>query len=97
MKITNTGIIYSGENNLALSSCSFPGICNMADGTILATFKGAETKGPFNNTDRTVTCISKDGGKTWSEPIEFFAPPVVDGKPTTLRLIYIIVKGEKVD
>ena len=90
MKIVEQGIIYSGAESPELSSCAFPSICQLHDGTILASFKGAEQKGPYNKTDRTVVCISKDNGKSWSQPIEMFEPPVVDGKPTTLRLIYFV-------
>ncbi len=90
MKILKHGIIYSGENNPALSSCAFPSLCQLSDGTIIASFKGAETKGPYNKTDHAAACISRDNGETWSEPVDFFAPPVVDGKPTTLRVIYFV-------
>lgn len=90
MKRIKSGIVYSGKDNPALSSCAFPGLCQLNDGTIFASFKGAETKGPYNKTDHGVTCISKDMGESWSEPIEFFKPPVVDGKPTTIRLLYFV-------
>ncbi|MBQ6701853.1 MAG: exo-alpha-sialidase [Clostridia bacterium] len=88
MKIIKNGIIYSGENMPSLSSCAFPGMCRLKNGTLLATFKGAETKGPYNKTDKGMTCISNDGGKTWSAPFEAFVPPVVDGNQTTIRTLY---------
>lgn len=88
MRITDQGIIYSGENTPSLSSCAFPGLCKLKNGTVLASFKGAETKGPYNKTDKAMTCISTDGGKTFGLPFEQFEPPVVDGKPTTLRTLY---------
>ena len=90
MKILSHDIIYSGENNPALSSCAFPSVTRLSNGDIFASFKGAETKGPYNKTDRTVVCISHDNGVSFGEPVEFFTPPVVDGKPTTLRLIYFV-------
>lgn len=94
MKIIDRGIIYSGENNPALSSCAFPAVCRLSDGTLLASFKGGATKGPYNRDDHAMTCISTDGGKTWGQPFEQFVPPVVDGKPTTLRTLYY-VEAEK--
>ncbi len=90
MKILRQGIIYSGENTPRLSSCAFPGICQLHDGRIFASFKGAQTKGPYNKTDRVITCISQDNGVSWSGPLELFQPPVVDGKETTLRLLYYV-------
>ncbi len=94
MEITKHSIIYSGEHNPALSSCSFPSICKLKNGTIIASFKGAEKKGPYNYYDHAMTCFSYDGGKTFTEPVEIFAPPIVDGKPTTLRTIYFIEAEE---
>ncbi|MBR2344000.1 MAG: exo-alpha-sialidase [Clostridia bacterium] len=88
MVIKERKTVYSGENCPALSSCAFPSITTLSDGRIFAAFKGAKTKGPYNKTDRGVVCISEDGGESFGEPLEFFTPPVVDGKPTTIRLIY---------
>lgn len=87
MKIIEHGIAYSGANRPEYSSCAFPGICVLQNGTIIASFKGGLVKGR-NSTDRAVTVFSYDNGKTWSEPTELFAPPVVDGKSTTLRTMY---------
>lgn len=88
MKILSHEILYSGKDNPLLSSCAFPSLCQLSDGTILASFKGGETKGPYNKSDRAMTAVSKDGGKTFGEPFEMFAPPVVNGKPSTLRTLY---------
>lgn len=88
MKIIDQGIVYSGANTPKYSSCAFPAICQLHDGTLIASFKGAERKIPDNATDHAVTVFSYDNGKTWSEPAELFAPPVVDGKNTTLRTMY---------
>lgn len=90
MKIVERKIVYSGENTPSLSSCSFPSICQLDNGTVFASFKGAKTKGPYNNTDHAITCVSTDNGKSWSDALEFFKPPVVDGKPTTLRTVYYV-------
>lgn len=94
MRIVKEEIIYSGSCEPSLSSCAFPGLCQLRDGKIFATFKGAETKGPYNKTDRGITCISEDGGKTFTGPVEFFRPPVVDGKPTTIRTLYFVEVAE---
>ena len=90
MKIIEEGIIYSGENNPKLSSCAFPALCQLSDGHLLASFRAGETKGPYNKTEQSMICISADNGKTWSEPVAFFEPPMVNGKPTTLRTGYFL-------
>lgn len=94
MKITDRGIVYSGENEPSLSSCAFPAVCRLKNGRLLASFKGGATKGPYNKDDKAMTCISDDMGKTWGQPFEQFAPPVVDGKPTTLRTLYYVEAAE---
>ena len=90
MKILKQGTVYSGENTPALSSCAFPAICKIKNGTLLASFKGGKEKGPYNKTEKAMTCISADGGQTWGLPFEQFTPPTVDGKPTTLRTLYYV-------
>lgn len=94
MDILDHTIVYSGANTPEYSSCAFPGICQLKSGTLLASFKGAARKIPDNATDRAVTVFSYDNGKTWSEPVELFAPPIVDGKPTTMRTLYFIEVSE---
>ena len=90
MQIVNQGIIFSGAETPPLSSCSFPSILQLSNGAIIASFKGAATKGLRNDTDHAMTCFSYDNGKTWTFPIDVFEPPIVDGKPTTLRTIYYV-------
>jgi len=90
MQILNHSIVYSGAQTPKYSSCSFPSICVLSDGRMLATFKAAARKIPDNKTDCAAMCISDDGGKTWSDAFEPFAPPVVDGKTTTMRTLYCL-------
>lgn len=90
MKILSHSIIFSGENIPELSSCAFPSLCKLKNGTVLASFKGGKTKGPYNNSDFGMTCFSTDNGKTWSNPVALFTPPVVDGKATTIRTCYFV-------
>lgn len=94
MKISESGIVFSGKNMPEYTSCSFPGICQLANGTLIASFKGAARKIPDNASDHAVTVFSYDGGKTWSAPRELFTPPVVDGKPTTLRMMFFCQVAE---
>ena len=44
MKATGQGIAYSGKDEPRYSSCAFPGFCELSDGTLIASFKGAERK-----------------------------------------------------
>ena len=66
MRILECGIIYSGIQEPALSSCCFPALCQLKDGRILASFRGGPQKGPYNLGEKGMTCISEDGGVSWS-------------------------------
>lgn len=90
MKILDHSIAYSGADTPKYSSCCFPAVCQTQDGTVFASFKGAAQKFPCNHTDHGVTVISKDNCLSWSSAIEPFAPPIVDGKPTTIRTLYFL-------
>ena len=94
MRITERGTVYSGKDTPKYSSCSFPSICKLSNGTLIASFRGAARKTPDNATDRGCTLFSYDKGKTWTDPVELFDPPVVDGKKTTLRTIYYCEVGK---
>ena len=88
MKILYHSIVYSGADTPKYTSCAFPGICQLHDGTLIASFKAAARKIPDNATDHAAAVFSYDNGKTWSDPVELFAPPVVDGCNTTMRVAY---------
>lgn len=94
MKIAEKHIVYSGENNPQFTSCSFPSLCLLKDGTLIASFKAAARKIPDNKTDNVGICVSKDMGKTWTDISRWFEPPIVDGKKTTLRMGYFIEESE---
>lgn len=88
MRIVKHGLIFSGMDRPELSSCCFPALCQIRNGTIFASFRGAAQKGPFNIGECAVTCISEDNGNTWSDPLQLFEAPLINGKPTTIRTLY---------
>lgn len=90
MRILDRGIVYSGALTPELSSCCFPALCPLSDGRILASFRAGARKGPGNQDEKAVLCVSADQGGHWSAPAEPFSPPAVDGKPTTLRTLYFL-------
>ena len=90
MKISQSGTVFDGSKDKNISSCTFPGLCELGSGRILVSFKGSPRKVPFNTGECGYTCISDDGAKTFSQPIKMFEPPVVNGKPTTIRTLYYL-------
>ena len=93
MIITNSGTVYDGSQNKDISSCTFPGLCELEDGSLLVSFKGSPKKVPYNTGECGYTCISGDGANTFSLPAKIFEPPVVNGKPTTIRTLYYLGLG----
>jgi len=66
-------VVFSGADMPKYSSCTFPSMCKLSDGRILASFKATLKKD--GNTDNTVlVCVSKDNGRNWSEGREPFTP-----------------------
>ena len=93
MKITNSGTVYDGSLSKNISSCTFPGFCELEDKRLLVSFKGSPKKVPYNTGECGYTCISSDGAKTFSPPEKMFEPPIVNGKPTTIRTLYYLGLG----
>lgn len=62
------GKIAGGAEGSDLSSCTFPGICVLPGGHMIASFKGSPLKGPLAG-ENGYLCYSDDGGETWSDPI----------------------------
>ena len=89
MKKTFESVVFSGAELPRYSSCTFPAMCKLSDGRLLASFKAAPQKG--GNKDNTVLmCVSGDNGRTWSEGSEPFTPPEINGKKTSFRTLYFI-------
>ena len=64
MVIKEFGLVYTGKDTPKYSSCAFPGICKLSNGTLIASFKGAQRKIPDNATDCACTVFSYDNGKS---------------------------------
>ena len=92
MKITDTGVVFTGQKGSNNQSCAFPGICVMPGGRWLCTFKAAPMKTPLEGQHVLLTW-SDDEGKTWSDPVAPFTPPEIDGKAGLFRGAYLTPLG----
>ena len=82
------GKIAGGAEGSSLSSCTFPGICILPDGHMIASFKGSPLKGPLAG-QRGYLCYSDDGGETWSAPVAPFPDGIIhNGRKASFRGIY---------
>ena len=71
MEILNSTIIYENPlPQLCSRQATFPNICQLADGTLLAAMVIGDA---FESVDgSTHVCRSTDGGKTWTAPIKMY-------------------------
>lgn len=71
MEILNSAIIYENPlPQLCSRQATFPNICQLADGTLLAAMVIGDA---FESVDgSTHVCRSTDGGKTWTAPIKMY-------------------------
>ncbi|MBN1436221.1 MAG: exo-alpha-sialidase [Sedimentisphaerales bacterium] len=77
MKIANEGIVFSGSAGTRTANCCFPSIARFGDGTLLVAWRVGTVK---DSADGTIYMSrSKDGGKSWDDPICPFSKPV-EGK-----------------
>lgn len=84
MQVTGRGAVFLGAAGSEYASACFPGVCVLPDGTWLVGFRAAPRKqdaGP----QRFMLTRSDNGGRTWTNPAEPFAPEHVDGRPGAWR------------
>ena len=88
MKIVDRGVVFAGEAETDQQSCTFPGICVLADGRWLCTFRAAPLKTELAGQRVLLTWSDNEGGE-WTNPHDPFVPPRVEGKVGTLRTGYL--------
>lgn len=94
MKIVARGTAIAGRNGTALQSCSFPQLCVLPGGRWICGFRAAPSKAATAG-QRSLLTFSDDEGATWSEPVEPFLPPPIEGKPGLFRTVAFTSLGGK--
>jgi len=92
MEIIAEGLVYSGADRADRQSCAFAGICVLATGRWICTFRAAPTKTGMAG-QHTIVTWSDDEGRTWSDPTDPFVPPLIDGRPGLFRAGYVTDLG----
>jgi hypothetical protein len=90
MKIIDQGTVYSGQPATARQSCAFSSITVLENGNRsgggrwICGFRAAPTK--IATTGQHVLLTWSDNeGKSWSDPVEPFSPPMIEDKPGLIR------------
>lgn len=84
MDIVRRGTVFFGEAGSEFSSACFPGVCVLPSGRWTVAFRASPKKADAFP-QRFMVTWSDDEGRTWSEPVEPFSAPEMDGVPGVFR------------
>jgi hypothetical protein len=86
MQILSNGTVFTSRPRTNRQSCAFPTICALPNGRWLAGCRAAPTKDATTG-QHVLISWSDNFGTSWSDSIQPFAPPTVDGKPGLFRSV----------
>ena len=90
MRISDSGILNSGEPGTRRAVSTFPMVTVLSDDTLLASYRVGSTK---DSDDETIELRrSDDGGRTWQDPVTPFET-VLNGKHGSLKVAYVTPMG----
>jgi len=92
LTVTERGIVAASQPGTDWQSCAFPHICVLPSGRWICCYRAAPQKAGMMN-QRSLFVYSDDEGRSWSEPIDAFTPPVVDGVPGQFRTAAMTALG----
>jgi hypothetical protein len=90
--VIEQGVAAASRPGTDQQSCAFPQICVLPSGRWICCYRAAPQKAAMAN-QRSLFVCSDDEGKSWSEPVDAFTPPVVDGKPGLFRAAAMTALG----
>ncbi len=87
MKILSAGILSYGDQGTSRAVLTFPSICILSNGNVLAAWRCGSTK---DSADETIEMRrSRDCGKSWGEVFHPFGEVSMDGRKGSLKLTYL--------
>jgi hypothetical protein len=92
VEIVSSGVVVRGRPGTDAQSCAFPQICVLPGGRWICCFRAAPRKGATAG-QRSLFARSDDEGESWSEPVEAFTPPAIDGRPGLFRALAMTALG----
>ena len=96
MEILSKTTVYDGYDSKMICSATFTDVAVTPSGRILVSFRGGPTKTPYNTGENGYTCISDDGGITFSAPKAPFGTILIDGRiPGHMRSYQLLSLGGK--
>ena len=84
VRIIDRGVVSESLTGSSRQSCTFPQLCVLDGGRWLCAFRAAPTKKATVG-EHLLIVRSDDAGKSWSPPLEPFAPMEVDGRIGVVR------------
>ena len=94
MEILLKTTVFDGYDSKTICSATFTDVAVTSSGRILVSFRGAPTKVPYNTGENGYTCISDDGGLSFSLPKAPFGTIMMDGQiPGHVRSYQLLSLG----
>lgn len=92
LTITDRGVVVAAQPGTDQQSCAFPHICVLPSGRWICAYRAATQKAATTG-QRSLFVFSDDQGSTWSEPIDAFTPPMIDGARGAFRTVAMTSLG----
>ena len=92
LTVTEQGVAAASRPGTDQQSCAFPYICVLPSGRWICSYRAAPQKAATTH-QRSLFVRSDDEGRSWSEPIDVFTPPAVDGTPGLFRAAAMTALG----
>jgi len=94
MEFLTKTTVFDGYESASVCSATFLDVTSTPSGRILVSFRGGPTKTPYNTGENGYTCVSDDGGNTFTEPRALFGHLMIDGKiPAHIRSYQLLSLG----
>jgi len=91
--IKNQGTVFAGEQGSLRQSSLYPGVSVLPSGRCIVTFRTASFR-EATTEQHIQMCFSDDGGKTWSDPREYFnRAPLIDSRSGDFFTMYTTPMG----
>lgn len=96
MEILRKTTVFDGYESENICSATFTDVACLPSGRILVSFRGGPTKTPYNTRENGYTCISTDGGISFSAPKAPFGTVMIDKTiPGHIRSYQLLPLGGK--
>ncbi len=92
LEIVDRGTVMEAAPGTNTQSCAVPQLCVLPSGSWICSYRAAPQKAAMCD-QSSLFVRSDDEGKLWSDPVEAFMPPAIDGVPGLFRALAMTSLG----